>query len=115
MVKELLKYPNVDVNAQDTQKLLPMHFAAKEGHVEICKILVEAGSYTTNDYYDELETDEKTPLHYAAYNGHTDVVTYLLEDQRVFPDPRDWDDFTPLQLAVFRNQRVVIKKLLERG
>jgi ankyrin repeat protein len=72
----------------------PLHEAANKGHVEVVKILLEAGA-TVDAKTKVLRLDSpcisqllttpvdlqsgQTPLHYASAQGHTAVVKLLLD------------------------------------
>eukprot|EP00759_Apiculatamorpha_spiralis_P007599 PhF_6_TR1484/c0_g1_i2/m.2678 len=53
------------------------HLAAMNGHLDVLKLLVEAG-----DPLDVLDKDRRAPLHYAVMNGHKHVVEWLLYSRR---------------------------------
>ena len=48
--------------------------AAKNGHTEIVKLLLEQGAQI-----EEVSEDNRTPFHLAAMKGHTETVKLLLE------------------------------------
>ena len=52
----------------------PMHLAAREGHAEVCKLLLAKEGWDTPDKYYEW-----TPLFHAARYGHHDCVRVLLQ------------------------------------
>jgi len=52
----------------------PLFIAAQEGHVAVCRQLIDAGAAL--DFRDE---HQRTPLHAAAVNGHVGVVASLIQ------------------------------------
>jgi len=50
-----------------------LHYAAQNGHVELCEVLVRAGVS-----YDARTKVNRTPLHLAAQEGHLPVVQLLI-------------------------------------
>lgn len=62
-----------DITVKDENGMLPIHWAADRGDVDILTCLVEAGSDVN-----ALDEEGQTPLHYAASCGHKEVVKYLL-------------------------------------
>ncbi|KAF8529169.1 cyclin-dependent protein kinase inhibitor [Hysterangium stoloniferum] len=52
----------------------PMHLAAREGHPDVCKLLIDHEGYDTSDKYNEW-----TPLFHAAANGHEKCLKVLID------------------------------------
>jgi ankyrin repeat protein len=55
--------------------MTPLHFAAREGHIDAAKALLDAGA----DVNQPREGDLTTPLMMATLNGHFDLGKYFLE------------------------------------
>ncbi|KAG8931748.1 ubiquitin-protein ligase peroxin 12 [Tulasnella sp. 418] len=55
----------------------PLHLAAKEGHSDICRILLRHDGGVQKDIPDKY--NEWTPLFHSARHGHTDTVQILLD------------------------------------
>ena len=72
-VQELLDKKPKLANLIDSEGLLPIHWAADRGYLEIIQKLIEKG--TDVNAQDE---DGQTPLHYAVSCGHHHVVEYLV-------------------------------------
>ena len=68
----------------------PLHQAARKGHTEVVKILLNAGGRTNAKGRYGI-----TPLHWAARWGQTEVVEPLL-DAGADINPKDKDGKTPL-------------------
>lgn len=65
-------------NADDNQRHLALSVAAMFGHVEIVRMLLDAGEDA--DRYDPIGAhSHSTPLHQAAFAGHEGVVRLLVE------------------------------------
>ncbi|KFY00766.1 hypothetical protein V490_01213 [Pseudogymnoascus sp. VKM F-3557] len=64
----------INSKSTDTDSITPLIVAAREGHLDIVKMLVEEKAAFTTPL-----PDEDTPLHSAAYWGHKDVFNYLLD------------------------------------
>jgi len=68
------KVPRHSINYASKAQLTALHHSARRGHIEVVKLLVEAGATTRT-------TDEEgtTPLLCCAIDGQVEVVKYLLE------------------------------------
>jgi ankyrin repeat protein len=76
--------------------LTPLMFAAREGHVEVARILVDAGADL-----DAAAGDDKTAVAMAIFNGNYDVAAHLV-DHGADVNKADAQRFTPLFWAVDR-------------
>ena len=74
------------------------HYAARSGHLEICKLLISYGATVSL----KTKSGKATPLHRAAYMGHTEVVSLLLA-HNAKPSDIDSDGMTPLHKVVIIN------------
>jgi len=81
----------------------PLRKAARYGHLEVVKYLLEQGA--------DLHVDNDYPLRYAAENGHLEVVKYLLEQGA---DLHAGDN-DALRWAALRGHLEIVKYLVEQG
>ena len=88
----------------------PLHAACREGHLEVVKMLVEAGLDVT-----ARDLNRSTPLFDAARYGHADVVEYLLGVEGVDVNAEDGMGGSPLRSACMRGQLPIIRMLLAAG
>lgn len=63
-------------NMKDQRGAVPLHYAAENGHLEICEILVAA---IGKDMIYQQDVNRKTPLHCALYRRKLKTITYLLQ------------------------------------
>lgn len=104
------------VNARDLYRRTPLIVAAKQGHLECTKVLVEAASNLF-----AVDREGNTSLHYAALHGHAPVVDYLMKKAsdrnlcRRFVNKRNLSGFTPLHYAVWGCNEQLVQQLLQAG
>ena len=99
-----------DVNTRNNCQESPLHYACKEGALDVVKMLVEAGVGVR-------DTNDKgwTCLHVAARFAHIETVRYLVgfpEDDLNFEDS---DNHTALHLAVREKLTDVVQVLIDAG
>ncbi|XP_045510929.1 ankyrin repeat domain-containing protein 50-like [Colias croceus] len=130
------------INQQDAFMRTALHYAAEQGHTDIVKLLLDAGSkldITAGDGLTSLhiaviknhietvkellsagshvnyKTHEKmTALHFAASRGYLDLVKILVSNG-AYLEARDTNERTALYLAAGRGHVDVIKYLISAG
>ena len=95
VVEYLVGELKCDVNSKNNQDITPLHNAAKEGHLEIVRYLVEKKAEIV--CYD---TSGNTPLHLAARKNHLDVVKFLTGKVKNYPFKENNLQQTPLHVAL---------------
>ncbi|XP_023943013.2 ankyrin repeat domain-containing protein 39 [Bicyclus anynana] len=96
------------VNSEDKSGYTALHYAARNGHVDICSILVENGAcinYPTR-------CGNATPLHKAAAAGKEETVKYLIQHGALL-DLQDADGTTALHKVVENKKQNLVKILLD--
>ena len=112
IVAALLEMNGWDVNATDCSGGAALVWAARRGHEEVVKVLLERKD-TNPDRVDTYYG--QTPLSWAADKGHSRVVKMLLEREGVNPNHIDtYYGHTPLRWAAEWGHEEVVKMLLER-
>lgn len=82
------------INERDAQNVTPLHWAAINAHMGVCRWLLDEGAEV-----DAIGGDLKaTPLHWASRNGHLYVMQLLLS-RGADPSLRDAQGFSALQLV----------------
>jgi ankyrin repeat protein len=99
----------VVVDARGPLGRTPLHEAADNGHLSICRMLLERGAPA-----DSTDDQGVTPLHDAASCGHPDVCRLLLEHGAKAAS-RDADGCTPLHLASGSGLADICRALLKAG
>lgn len=102
MVNALLSFkanPRLRNSLGETALML----AAVEGHTEVVRRLIEAGS--------EINGEGWTALHYAAWKGHRDVCKLLI-DKGADIDARGLNGITPVMMAVRSGNLETVKLLV---
>ena len=80
---------------RDHKGLAPLHIACANGHVNVCKFLVE------EVFCDPIckTSNAWTPLHSASQHGQLNIIRYLIEEQGCTPTCRTLGGATPLHLV----------------
>ena len=141
-VRYLVGLPEVDVN-QRVRNLTALHCAAKEGHPDVVRVLIDAGADidTKNNGRSPLHcasdsgalevvktlveagagvnvtdgNEGRTCLSLAASNGHTETVRYLVGLPEVDVNHRDMYNCTALDCAVKEAHADVVQVLIDAG
>ncbi|KAH8816340.1 Glycerophosphoryl diester phosphodiesterase family-domain-containing protein [Xylogone sp. PMI_703] len=110
VIVKLLVDAGVDINWQDETGETALHLAARFGHAECARILLEG----TEDQKANLELVENsfawTPLHVAAVDGHLPIVELLLAAGADYnrPDAFGW---IAREHAALRGHLVIAERL----
>ena len=92
VARELLEF-RADPNAEDDNRLTPLHVAAREGNTKMIRLLLEhRASVKARDKWNG------TPLHYAASRRHLEATRMLL-DAGADRNARNSSRETPAKLA----------------
>ncbi|PKI61665.1 hypothetical protein CRG98_017889 [Punica granatum] len=94
----------------DATNTTALHTAASQGHIEVVKLLLEAGSGLATI----AKSNGKTALHSAARNGHLEVIKMLLEKEPSIVTRTDKKGQTALHMAV-KGQNVEVVEVLIRA
>ena len=98
------------VTVRSPQGTTPLLAAARNGHRDICGLLLAHGSNVN-----EVVPDTKqTALHLAATHGHNDSVEALLS-WRAEVNPQDHEGWTPLHGACQEGHLLCVLTLLKAG
>lgn len=96
----------------------PLGMAAREGHFEIVRLLLEAGA----DPRRTVGLMQGTPIHEAAFFGHADVIVELTRayEEAVTPRPAfdaqgGYNGFTALHDAVWHGHLDAVRALIKAG
>jgi len=100
------------VNANSIDGATPLHNAAKFGHLEVVKFLVEKGGADVESKDSEYG---QTPVSYAAEDGHLEVVKFLVKEAGADVESKDLIQKTPLRWAAENGHVEAVKFLVEEA
>ncbi len=140
-IEELLKEVPSLVNFRDYDRRTPLHIAASEGHLEICKLLVDKGAMINrsdrwglaplddahrHQYHNVVQYLQQNGgkfgssslsinLYNACVEGDIEEVQSLLEYGKIDLNSSDYDRRTPLHIAASEGQSEIVELLCEKG
>ncbi|KAI9744933.1 MAG: Glycerophosphocholine phosphodiesterase [Claussenomyces sp. TS43310] len=110
VIVRLLVEAGVDVNWQDETGETALHVAARFGHEECTKILLDG----TNEQKADIDLAEKsfswTPLHVACVDGHLPIVELLIAAGAALKKP-DASGWTAMEHAALRGHMDIAGRL----
>ncbi|HEY6119814.1 MAG TPA: ankyrin repeat domain-containing protein [Pyrinomonadaceae bacterium] len=110
-VKELLAMDAALVGARDTDGSTPLHCATWKGHLDVVKLLLEAGAEV--NAHNENSHWGTTPLHAAAHANQA-AIAELLINLGADLDAKDLNGQPPLHHTTFHKAKAAAK-VIERG
>lgn len=108
VVHSLTKY-NPLINSAEKYGFSPLMFAAQEGHLEICEILVKAGADVCH-----MAKDGENVLHLALEKNYDEVVRYFSRYKKIINE-KDKRGLAPFLIAVANGNLKPCQTLLEAG
>ena len=97
-----------------TKITTPLHLAAKNGHLSVCKLIIEnvldKNPTGPNIHWFRKQICHWTPLHLAAHNGHFSVCELIINNI-LEKNPKDQNGWTPLHSAA-QNGHVTVCQLI---
>ncbi|MDR1303215.1 MAG: ankyrin repeat domain-containing protein [Puniceicoccales bacterium] len=113
-IRTLLNVAGINVNVAVVEGpfkgYTALHLAAGKGHVEVVKLLLDAGADVN-----ALDEEDCAALHLAAMKGHAEVVRALLRAPGADANATDAYGRTALHLAAEKGCREVVRVLLRAG
>ena len=116
----------VDLEIEDHNGQTALNIAARNGHLEIVKLLIDynfpesdlasggAGSGNLMDV-NHADRDGWTPLRSASWGGHTEVVKLLISNEGCAIDRADKEGRTALRAAAWSGNEDIVKILIAAG
>ena len=106
----LLNCKNIDVNARDSNDMIPLHYAVMRGDVPFIRKLLgkDADINAVNAY-------GVTPLHLAVHHKKEAALRFLVEQPGIALELTDNKSQTPLYVAAKRGNLKAVDVLLAKG
>ena len=110
IVQALLGREGTDVNKSDSDGDTALHGAAREGHIEVARALLQAGANAR-----KINEEGRTPLHLASGEGHIEIVRALLEAGAGADVRKGQGCHNPICYACVMKHFEVFRALVEAG
>jgi ankyrin repeat protein len=110
-LKYCLQGTRSDASKADESGFTALHYAARNGRLDACKLLLLEGANVNA----LTGAQRSTPLMRAAYCGHLEVVALLLERGKAQVNVADTDGATALHYAMQQKHYRVAELLLQWG
>jgi glycerophosphodiester phosphodiesterase len=111
-IVKLLVDAGVDINWQDATGETALHVAARFGHADCAKILLEGSKDQKADFELTENTFSWTPLHVASVDGHLSIVELLISAGSDL-NKLDASGWTPKEHAALRGHLSIAERLAE--
>ncbi|XP_055683322.1 serine/threonine-protein phosphatase 6 regulatory ankyrin repeat subunit A isoform X2 [Lutzomyia longipalpis] len=108
LVKFLIRDHNAVIDILTLRKQTPLHLAAGNGQIEVCKLLLELGANI--DATDDLG---QKPIHVAAQNNFSEVAKLFLQAHPSLVNATSKDGNTCAHIAAIQGSVKVIEELMK--
>lgn len=89
----------------------PLHHAAFNGHLDVCKYLIAEAKADVN----AINVTRQTPLFSAVHNGHREFAAYLLSEGKADVSIADLSGTTPIYATAAAGNLDMLKALVENS
>uniref|UniRef100_A0A336KWP8 CSON012661 protein n=1 Tax=Culicoides sonorensis TaxID=179676 RepID=A0A336KWP8_CULSO len=107
----------VDLEIEDLNGQTALNIAARNGHTEIVKVLLNfiQGERSRGVEVNHPDRDGWTPLRSASWGGHTEIVKILIAHPACKIDRADREGRTALRAAAWSGNEDIVKILIQAG
>ena len=102
----LRQQPSVTINALDIHDRTPLYWSARNGHLNLCKALCQAGADATLG---------KSPTVGASTFGHDEILQYLHQHQGATLGKLHANERSPVHMAAQQGQLSTVQYLVQQG
>jgi len=115
VIRKLVKECGADLETRDETGCTALLLAARQGHVEAVKVLLEFGANPNAASWGRFLNREKNALHVAATHGHADVINLLVNEWGFDTEKRSEDGSTAMLWAAWMCRAGAIRALRKLG
>ncbi|OUR94805.1 hypothetical protein A9Q84_16990 [Halobacteriovorax marinus] len=112
LVKKFLALSDIDVNREDSIENSAINYSAKDSHIDVLKLLINARGINVNKLglYGKF-----TPLIIAARDGEAKAVAALLSHPKIDPNKKALraQNEAPLILAAYKGHKRIVRMIID--
>lgn len=115
---EMLLACGADLTAKSSNLTTALHYAAFNGHVEICELLISTAKklqLSLKDFLEERDVEDTAALHMSCFKGYLGVAKLLLRHGVDYEAVRGVNLSTPLHFTAFRGHEELTRLLISSG
>lgn len=101
----------IDIEEADSSGNLPLYYAAREGDIEIIKLLIAAGANIDKPVNERGEH----AIHSAVMSGYVTAVAFLVNEYGIDVNKTNYEGYTPLCKAAEQDKNEAIQCLISLG
>ncbi|XP_067653126.1 ankyrin-3-like [Haliotis asinina] len=108
--KCVLNQTSVDINSKDCEEMTPVMLAASHGKSEVFDMLMKKGADLS-----VIDKNGENILHCACRGGNVEIVNYILMQNIVDINSKEYKEKTPVMLAASHGKNEVFDILMKKG